>query len=95
MPFGEFVHAAVHNFGFVTTERLAFGEQLTETFTSNDELLYLFLNLHDAFPPSEVWVMRICSMGLNSGSFCALPRLFQFLLDVNYRVSRSCSSRFE
>jgi hypothetical protein len=75
MPFGEFVHAAVHNFGFVTTERLAFGEQLTETFTSNDELLYLFLDLHHAFLPSAVYVMRILSrwaefrvsLGLASG----------------------------
>ena len=94
-PLGEFVHAAVHNFGFVATERLAFGEQLTETFTSNDELLYLFLNVHDAFLPSEVCVMRIFSMRLNSGSLFALPRVFQFFLDAIYRVSRSCSSRFE
>jgi len=50
-PFGELVQAAVHNFGFVTIERFAFGKQSIEPFACNDEFLYLFLDRHGAFLP--------------------------------------------
>jgi hypothetical protein len=50
-PFGEFIHATVQDFGFMTTEWFAFRKQPREVFTCNDEFLYLFLDRHGAFLP--------------------------------------------
>jgi hypothetical protein len=94
-PFGKFVHAAVQNFGFVTSEWFAFGKQLTEVFACNDELLYLFLDRHDTFLPVRGTPGEIIWMRLKSGCLFASPRIFQFLPEACHRLSRRCSHQFE
>jgi len=79
-PFrGELVHAAVQNLGFMTTERFAFGKQPTEALTCNDELLYFFLDRHDAFLAVRETHGENISIRLKSGGLFASPRVFQFL----------------
>ena len=43
-PFGELIHTAVQNFGFVAVERFPIGKELIQAFGRNNELSYLFLD---------------------------------------------------
>ena len=50
-PFGELVHTAVQNLGFVTVERFPFGKEPTEAFGCNHELSYFFLDQQSDLSP--------------------------------------------
>jgi len=43
-PFGELVHTAVQNFGFVAVERFPIGKEPIQSFGRNNELSYFFLD---------------------------------------------------